>query len=92
MGSIIIKITTFSLDVGGNYQPIIYIYIAPELGEGTNLILGTPWMVHQGVQIEPNRPQLRLSDGSTLRHIEDEPKLVVRRISAQGFAVYNHQR
>ncbi|GFF63123.1 hypothetical protein IFM51744_11089 [Aspergillus udagawae] len=91
-GSIITKITTFSLDVGGNYQPIIYAYVAPELGEGTDLILGTPWMAHQGVRIEPDGPQLRLSDGSTLGRIEDEPKLVVRRISAQGFAVYNRQR
>jgi hypothetical protein len=92
MGSIITKITTFSLDVRGNYQPIIYAYMAPKLGKGTNLILGTPWMAHQGVQIEPDGPQLCLSDGSTLGRIEDEPKLVVQRISAQGFAVYNHQR
>jgi hypothetical protein len=44
IGSIILMITHFSLDVGGNYQRKVYAYVVPKLGDGTDLMLGIPWM------------------------------------------------
>jgi hypothetical protein len=43
------------------------------------------------VVVEAEGPRLRLADGSIVESIENEPKLIVRQISAQGFTVHNRQ-
>jgi transposase InsO family protein len=91
-GSVISTITRFSLDVGGNYQRTVYAYVVPKLGDGTDLILGIPWMADQKAVVEAEGPRLRFADGFTVESVENEPKLVVKQISAQGFAVRNRQR
>jgi hypothetical protein len=57
---------------------MVYAYMVPELGEGTNLILGTLWMRDQRVIVEAKGPWLRLIDRFAIKSIRNEPKLVVR--------------
>ena len=51
------EVARLSLDIGGNYQPTIYLYVVPKI-DGHDIILGTPWMRHQQVVIEPDQDYL----------------------------------
>ena len=63
---LITEVACFSMDVGGNKQQEMYAYIVPHI-DGEDLILGLPWLYHQGVSIVANSPlgvpALRLVNG-----------------------------
>ena len=55
------EVARLSLDIGGNYQPTIYLYVVPKI-DGHDIILGMPWMRHQQVVIEPDRSKITFRD------------------------------
>ena len=54
-GGSIQEVARMSLDVGGNHQACIYLYIVPYL-DGSDMILGLPWMRHQDIWVNPKGP------------------------------------
>ena len=52
---LITEVAYFSMDVGGNKQQEMYAYIVPRI-DGEDLILGLPWLYHQGVSIIAHSP------------------------------------
>ena len=81
----------FSMDVGGNKQQEMYAYIVPRL-DGEDLILGLPWLYHQGVSIITHSPlgvpALRLLNGDHIPSLQHEPEMEIHQNSAQSFKVW----
>ncbi|KAL6235927.1 hypothetical protein BDW75DRAFT_208336 [Aspergillus navahoensis] len=61
--STITSIACLSINIDGHYQPAIYTYVAPQLGNGTDMILGTLWMQHQRANMDTSGPRLQFVDG-----------------------------
>lgn len=92
---LISEVAHFSLDVGGNKQQDMYAYIVPRL-DGEDIILGLPWLYHQGVSIDAknalHKPALRLANGEMVPSMSHEPKMEIHQVSAQGFKVWMDRR
>jgi hypothetical protein len=78
----------FSLDVGGNRQKYIYAYVVPKLGQGIDMILGTPWMEHQKVHINPYGPKLEFENGIVVPRRKKELKMDITPIGAAAFHLW----
>ena len=85
------EVARLSIDIGGNYQPTIYLYVVQKI-DGHDIILGTPWMRHQQVVIEPDRSKitfrntgLTVKSGLLLGRMTDI--LEVKPISAAAFSL-----
>ncbi|KAK9323108.1 hypothetical protein V1517DRAFT_373280 [Lipomyces orientalis] len=83
------EVAKFSLDIGGNYQSYVYLYVVPKI-DGHDVILGTPWMRHQNAVPLPDRSKLvfrnsgiAISCGLGLAKMSDV--LDAMPISAAGF-------
>ena len=79
------------MDIRGSYQPVVYAYVVPQLGDNIDLVVGIPWLEHQRIVVEPEGPQLRLPDGRTVKRTEDKPHLDIRRISTTRFAAWQRK-
>ncbi|KAK9326633.1 hypothetical protein V1520DRAFT_377498, partial [Lipomyces starkeyi] len=51
------EVAKLSLDIGGNYQHYVYLYVVPKI-DGHDIILGTPWMRQQNAIPLPDRSKL----------------------------------
>jgi hypothetical protein len=88
------EVARFSLDIGGNYQPCVYLYIAPNI-DGHDVILGFPWMRDQHAIIEPDRSKITFRRTGT--EVKSEIQLgrmsdilEVTPISANAFNLWMH--
>lgn len=84
------------MDVGGNKQQEMYAYIVPHI-DGEDLILGLPWLCHQGTSIIANSPlgvpSLHLANGDYVPSLQHELKMEIHQVSAQSFGVWmNHHK
>lgn len=88
---LITEVAHFSMDVGGNKQQEMYAYIVHRL-DGEDLILGLPWLYHQGVSIVAHSPlgipALCLPNGDHIPSLLHEPKMEIHQNSAQSFKVW----
>lgn len=76
----ITEMAWMSLDIGGNYQRRIYLYVVPKL-DSHDIILGVPWMKHQNVAMLPDKSkiifrqhQIEIPAGLGLARMSDIPK------------------
>lgn len=92
---LITEVAYFSMDVGGNKQQEMYAYIVPRI-DGEDLILGLPWLYHQGVSIIAHSPlgvpALRLANGDHVPSLQHEPDMEIHQVSAQSFRVWMDRR
>lgn len=90
----ITQVAQFALRVGNNWQARIYAYVVPHL-EGEDLILGSPWMRHQGAIVDASNGKqgdvLRFPDSSYVPALHNEPKLQVKQINAAAFSVWKRR-
>lgn len=61
---LITHVTTFSLDIGAHKNPRVFAYVVPRQSE--ELILGRPWMRHQGASINEETLRLVFDDGTSV--------------------------
>ena len=93
--SSIAQVARAALNVGGNHQACVYFYVVPHL-DGSDIILGLPWMRHQNIWINPKGPTgvpvLHLPGGLHVPSVIHEPKLEIHQISAASFHAWRHRQ
>jgi hypothetical protein len=70
LSRVLSEVARLSIDIGGNYQQTIYLYVVQKI-DGHDIILGTPWMRHQQVVIEPDRSKSEYSEKWSLTRAND---------------------
>jgi hypothetical protein len=87
------EVAKFSLDVGGNYQPYVYLYIVPRIADH-DIILGLPWMKNQQAIIEPDKSKLTFRGSGLVvkSEYDSKPFLDLVPISAEAFALWNRYK
>jgi hypothetical protein len=90
------EVAKLSLDIGGNYQPCVFLYVVPKI-DGHDMILGTPWMKHQQVILEPDRSKITfrktgISVKSELNLAKMSDIQEVLPIPAEAFGLWQRQR
>jgi transposase InsO family protein len=88
----ITSIARLSIDIDGHYQPMIYAYVAPRLGDGTDMILGTPWMKHQQANVESSGPRLQFADGRSISMHDKPAPMVTRQVNAAAIVAWSKRQ
>jgi transposase InsO family protein len=89
------EVARFSLNIGGNHQPYVYMYVVPEI-DSHDMILGTPWMNDQHAIVVPDRSKLvfrngiEVPSGLHLARMEDIKKVIP--ISAAAFGLWQYRQ
>ena len=60
-GTVITNVTAFSLDIGAHKSEKVFAYVVPQQSE--ELILGRPWIRHQGAYMDEKTSRLVFPDG-----------------------------
>jgi hypothetical protein len=90
--STITSIAYLSINIDGHYQPAIYAYVAPQLGNSIDMILGTLWMQHQQVNVDSNRPRLQFIDGCCIKMNKEPSPMAIHRVNAAAIAAWIKQQ
>lgn len=75
----ITHVTTFSLDIGAHKAEKVFAYVVPRQSE--ELILGRPWIRHQGAFIDEKASRLVFDDGTSVpsnESMESDPSSPLR--------------
>src|SRR5712664_3954498 len=80
-----------SLDVGGNWQLCVYLYVAPRI-HNHDMILGLPWLKHQGAKVDAQGSQLEFRSGLMVPSASNAPKLDLVEVSAAAIGLWPTSR
>lgn len=90
-GDEITHVARVSLDIGGNWQPYAYFYVAPRIYHH-DMILGLPWLKHQGVKINPQGSQLEFPSGLTVASTDCSLTLELVEVSAAAIGLWKRKK
>lgn len=89
------EVAQLALDIGGHYQPKVFLYIVPRL-ESHDILLGIPWLLQEKANIlmDQSRPRLRFQRSGL--EVYDQARnycaTKIEMISAAAFAVWNQPK
>jgi hypothetical protein len=90
-GNKITHIARMSLDVGGNWQPCVYFYVAPRI-HNHDMILGLPWLKHQAAKIDAQGSRLEFQSGLMVPSASHAPKLDLVEVSAAAIGLWKRKK
>jgi len=90
-GDKITHVARMSSDVGGNWQPCVYFYVAPRI-HNHDMILGLPWLKHQGAKVDAQGSQLEFQSGLMVPSASNAPKLDLVEVSAAAIGLWKRKK